>query len=124
VQREVNPMALQTQNLVLVGLGLERDAPPNAMQPPLVRGIHLRWAFAPKFGFPWYGYYLFRRSSGPGEPVCLELAGRNLHPGRLPGPMLSLPSGQFESDTSLVLTDEFPFPRGDGNVEFSLEGRT
>ena len=55
-------MALQTQNLTLVGLGSAKDTPPNAEQPPLIDGIHLRWAFKRELGFPWHGFYLFRRT--------------------------------------------------------------
>ena len=116
-------MPLQTQDLTMAGLGLEKDAPPNALQPPLVPGVHLRWAFPPARGFPWYGFYLFRRPSVRGELVCLALAGRDLRPGPLAAPTLSLPSGQIESDRPLVLTDDFPPPRGDGVVEFDLEAR-
>ena len=67
-------MALQTQNLVMVGLGIQGDSPPNPLQPPLVNGIHLRWAFKRDLGFPWYGYYLFRRLHRAGEPLCLSHA--------------------------------------------------
>jgi hypothetical protein len=34
-------MALQTQNLVMTGLGTLGDTLPNTLQPPLVDGIHL-----------------------------------------------------------------------------------
>jgi hypothetical protein len=54
-------MALQASDLVMVALGVDGDAPPLALQPPLVDGFHLRWAFPRAHGFPWYGYYLFRR---------------------------------------------------------------
>ena len=45
-------MALQTQNLVMVALGILQDSPPNAIQPPLVNGVHPRWSFPPALGFP------------------------------------------------------------------------
>jgi hypothetical protein len=63
-------MALQTNNLVMLGLGIQGDRPPNSVQPPLVDGIHLRWAFKPELGFPWYGFHLFRRSHRDGELQC------------------------------------------------------
>jgi len=62
-------MALQTSNLIMVGLGIQGDSPPNDMQPPLMDGVHLRWAFKRELGFPWHGYYLFRRNHKPGRLV-------------------------------------------------------
>ena len=57
-------MAFQTRNLWMLALGLEDDVPPSMLQPRLPNGMHLRWAFDPVKGFPWCGYYLFRRPSG------------------------------------------------------------
>jgi hypothetical protein len=54
---------LQTDDLVMIALGIDRDAPPLPEQPPLDDGIHLRWGFRRDRGFPWYGYYLYRRTS-------------------------------------------------------------
>ena len=65
-------MALQSRNLVMVGLGITGDSPPNSIQPPLTDGVHLRWAFQPSRGFPWYGYYLFRRRHQKGKPICIS----------------------------------------------------
>jgi hypothetical protein len=64
-------MPLQTDNLVMAGLGVRGDVPPNAVQPPLPDGIHLRWSFLAELGFPWHGFFLFRRLHQPGRPVCL-----------------------------------------------------
>ena len=50
----------------MVGLGSAKDTPPNSEQPPLSDGIHLRWAFKRELGFPWHGFYLFRRVHDPG----------------------------------------------------------
>jgi hypothetical protein len=65
-------MALQASDLVMVALGVDGDAPPLALQPPLVDGFHLRWAFPRAHGFPWYGYYLFRRPHEFRGERCLE----------------------------------------------------
>lgn len=62
-------MTFQTSNLIMVGLGIQGDIPPNDMQPPLMDGVHLRWAFKRELGFPWHGYYLFRRNYRPGRLV-------------------------------------------------------
>ena len=65
-------MALQTSDLAMVGIGILGDAPSNPLQPPLVDGIHLRWTFDRELGFPWHGFYLFRRFHRPGPPNCLS----------------------------------------------------
>ena len=71
-------MGLQTSDLVMVALGVNGDAPPIALQPRLVDGIHLRWASPRARAFPWYGYYLFRRPHEFHGERCLahDLAGR------------------------------------------------
>lgn len=56
-------MALQSENLVMVGLGIHADAPPLVEQPKLVDGVHLRWSIARERGFPWHGFFLYRRPS-------------------------------------------------------------
>lgn len=113
-------MPLQTQNLVMTGLGVEANAPPNALQPRLVDGIHLRWAFKRDMGFPWYGFYLYRRRHGRGEPMCVSRVMANKEPGALPSQQLATALGQFRSDQDLVLTDDFP-PAG--MVELDLRDR-
>lgn len=114
-------MALQSRkDLAMVGLGVLGDSPPNPAQPPLVDGIHLRWGFGSNAGFPWYGFYLFRRPHRGGAPLLLSGVTGDLRPGPLPARQLVTPHGQFSSDTNLVLTDDFP-PAG--AVEFDLDGR-
>ena len=83
---------LQTPNLLMFGLGIQNDHPPNSLQPPLKDGIHLRWTFPLTFdptrqvmqspGFPWHGFYLFRRPSG--EPSLWQQIPRFPYPLRLP----------------------------------------
>jgi hypothetical protein len=92
----------------MVGLGSAKDTPPNSEQPPLIDGIHLRWAFKRELGFPWHGFYLFRRVHDPGTPSWLSQ-----HIGKLPkGPQASnsidTPLGRVFSDQNLVLTEDFP----------------
>jgi hypothetical protein len=114
-------MALQSSNLMMVGLGSWKDAPPNSEQPPLVDAIHLRWAFKHNLGFPWFGFYLFRRLHKAGTLIWLSQDTRNLQPGRWPNNQLDTPQGQLSSDTNLLLTEDFPPP---GAVEFDLDGRS
>ena len=65
-------MPLQSSNLVMLALPSRGDVPPpGSGQPPLRDGIHLRWQPLPKNGFPWYGFYLYRRRHPGSEPRCL-----------------------------------------------------
>ncbi len=90
-------MRLQGNRLTMTGLGVHAggDGGTIAMglQPRMVDGIHLRWALRHDLGFPWYGFYLFRRHHRPGTPICLNapfqldttvLEGRAYHRFQLP----------------------------------------
>jgi hypothetical protein len=113
-------MVLQTRDMVMQGLGVLGDAPPSSLQPPLVDGVHLRWAFPPEHGFPLHGFYLFRRSHREGSPEPLSGVTGGLQPGPLPNNRLDTPLGEISSDVNLVLRDDFP---PSGTVEFDLDGR-
>lgn len=104
----------------MVGLGTANDAPPNSEQPPLIDGIHLRWAFKRELGFPWHGFYLFRRAHDPGTPSWLSQHTSNLPPGAWSSNSLDTPLGRVVSDKNLVLTENFPPP---ASVEFDLDNR-
>ena len=85
-------MSFQTDDLSMLVLGIEGDHPPPAAdQPALPNGIHCRWLFAPERGFPWYGFYLFRRESQPRQPRCLSLELRRFRPGPLQSGRLATP---------------------------------
>ena len=114
-------MALQSSNLMMVGLGSWKDTPPNSEQPPLLDAIHLRWGFKHELGFPWFGFYLFRRLHQAGTLIWLSQDTRNLQPGPWPDNKLDTPQGQLSSDTNLVLTENFAPPN---SVEFDLDGRS
>jgi hypothetical protein len=101
-------MPLTTNKLVMIGLGVLGDTPPNPHQPPLVDGIHLRWSFERDLGFPWFGFYLFRRPSQQDNRICLSSAAGNLPSGTLASKVFDTAIGQVSSDTDLVLTDDFP----------------
>ena len=113
-------MALQTANLMVVGLGSLRDAPPNSEQPPLTDGIHLRWTFKRELGFPWFGFYLFRRLHQRGNLSWLSQHTGQLQKGTLTSTAFPTPLGKVSSDTRLVLTEDFPPP---ASVEFDLADR-
>jgi hypothetical protein len=98
-------MALQTSQFTTIGLGVRNDMPPDPIQPKLVDGIHLRWAFQRELGFPWYGFSLFRREHREGKPVCLSEA---LKEPAAPNTTLSTPLGQLVSDRPLRFTNDFP----------------
>lgn len=113
-------MALQTQRLVMAGLGSRGDNPPNAIQPPLRDGVHLRWAMTRELGFPWHGFFLFRRIHRRPELTCISRGTASLEPGLWPSTALSVAYGEFSSDRPLVLTDDFI---ATGAVEFDLRDR-
>lgn len=113
-------MALQSSNLRMVSLSSVGDAPPTNLQPPLKDGIHLRWAFDPPFGFPWHGYYLFRRPSRERPRRCLSRDLTNRRPGPIGSPQLPTSLATMTSDKPLVLTDDF-LPAG--RVELDLRNR-
>src|SRR5688572_18537996 len=100
-------MALQTEKLRMIGLGVSQDVPPNSVQPPLLDGIHLRWAFQRGLGFPWYGFYLFRRPHQQVPSKCLSRATTGMSKGVLPDNPWNTAYGEVRSDTSLVLSDDF-----------------
>lgn len=105
--------------LSMVGLGVLNDTPPDEAQPRLVDGIHLRWAF--RQGFPWYGFYLYRRKHGRSDPICIGGSLKELGVSSWPGgPTLDLPYGRFRSDQPIIFADNFP---PSGAVEFDLEQR-
>lgn len=115
-------MALQTNRLSMVGLGVHADAPPvGSLQPTLVNGVHLRWAMQRALGFPWTGFYLFRRPHTPSAPVCLTANLGSFPAGGLGSPTLGATVGTVTSDTNLVFTEAF----APATVrELDLEGRS
>ncbi|MEA2602071.1 MAG: hypothetical protein QOF89_3063 [Acidobacteriota bacterium] len=114
-------MSFQTDDLSLLVLGIEGDQPPDAEQPALPNGIHCRWLFAPERGFPWAGFYLFRRETRPSRPRCLSPELRRFHPGNSQSLSVETPVGRLSSAKPLVFTEEFP---PDGAVEVDLNQGT
>lgn len=117
---ELDALALQGNNLAMVGLGSVGDMPPNDLQPRLPDGIHLRWASARELGFPWFGYFLFRRRHRSGKPVCVREALARMPSGSWSSSHLATPYGVFTSDVDLVFTDDFP---AEGVAEIDLGQR-
>ena len=114
-------MALQTRDLWMTTLGVLGDVPDTPLQEKLPDGMHMRWAFAPVKGFPWHGYYLFRRPSKRGrDRTCISRYVTQYQPGTAVGASLALGPGVLGSDQPLVLTDDFP-PAGVSEVD--LAGR-
>src|ERR1041385_2922444 len=100
-------MPIQTDNLVMAALGVVNDQPVNSAQPqPLTNGIHLRLAFDRAHGFPWFGYYLFRREYRKTRPQCLASRFPVEWKGTWPAPQVALPDGVFSSDTALVFLND------------------
>lgn len=114
-------MPLQSNDLVMVALGVLNDTPSVSQQPALVDGIHLRWAFPRHKGFPWHGYYLFRRQHEPRGERCVRDDFSQLSTGLLGRRVLDLSIGRLSSDKELVVRDDFtPF----GTGELDLAGRS
>lgn len=92
----------------MIALGIRGDQPLDPEQPPLVDGVHLRWAPAQEAGFPWNGFYLFRRETRPSRPRCLkrELIEHPPQPAKDPRYVTAI--GTLSSAKPLVYTDDFP----------------
>jgi hypothetical protein len=99
-------MPLQTDHLVMISQGILNDTPSIDKQPILPDGIHLRWMFQRDVGFPWHGYYLFRRPHEIKEPVCTNKNWIDQPPGSLSTSIWFIPEGVFRSDTDLSLTSD------------------
>lgn len=113
-------MPLQTNRLVMTGLGILNDAPAVDLQPPLPDGVHLRWAFQREVGFPWHGYYLFRRPHEKRGQHCVANSFTLRPVGTLGTSHWAISEGIFRSDTDLVLT----YDTGQiGTVGLDLAGR-
>ena len=118
-------MAFQTENLVMIGLGVADDQPPDEHQPKLADGIHLRWAFKRGLGFPWHGFHLYRRQHWgyrPGDLKCLKGSNPGLQKGEYFSNELEVSDFLIESDQLLVFTDDFPV-YAKGTLELDLGGR-
>jgi hypothetical protein len=115
-------MPLQGPRLALQALPVVGDQPPNALQPPLPDGIHLRWSFERAAGFPWYGYYLFRRTHSKADRVAHHpaLGSLAIQPGSA---FVSMTDGDFSSDSSLVVVN-FTAPGVPAEPGLDLSGRT
>lgn len=115
-------MPLQSLDLTMLTLGIVGDTPPNSLQPPLDDGMHLRWSFRPAKGFPWYGYYLFRRPARKRQKgLCISRDLAQYRPGSLGASHLTLGFGHISSDEPLVFTEDFP---PSGSIELDLANRS
>jgi hypothetical protein len=104
----------------MIGLGVLGDAQPNPGLPKLAEGIHLRWSFKRELGFPWHGFFLFRRPHQTARPVCFKRFFANFQPGTPLSSQLLTDYGLISSDVNLVVTEDFP-PTSER--ELDLRGR-
>jgi len=102
----------------MIGLGVLGNQPATPYQP--ADGIHLRWGCPRELGFPWYGFYLYRRPAMPGRPICLSSVSGGLKKGVWPDTKYYSAVGLVSSSENLVLTDDFA-PAN--QVEFALNSR-
>lgn len=64
-------MPSQSTDLVMIARGVSNGTSVNPTnQPRLADGVHLRFGFDRDRGFPWHGYYVFRRRHNSGKPLC------------------------------------------------------
>src|SRR5260370_6045362 len=99
-------MPLQDRNILsMIGLGTLHDSPTNSLQPKLVDAVHLRWAFRPDLGFPWHGFYLYRRNSKRETGLCLSSQLAHLKAGPLNTSSWNSGIGLVSSDKLLLLRD-------------------
>lgn len=117
-------MTLQGTHLVMSGLSVLADNPPNLLQPPLKDGIHLRWEFPPERGFPWHGFYLFRRRHHRQDPARIKDELQGFSPGPQGTKTITTQLSQISSDVDLFLTDHYPPGAPDGKPELNLSGRS
>ena len=101
-------MGLQKADLAMAGLSITGNAQFNPPNEKLAEGIHLRWGFQRELGFPWYGFYLYRRAHIPGRPICLSNIFDKLKQTSHSGKQLRTPYGTLSSDQRLIFLDEFP----------------
>lgn len=92
------------------------DQPPPH-QPRVVDGIHLRWAFPRDVGFPWYGYYLYRRPSVARHTRCFSQDFAALR-GSAPTQAWTSPLGRISSNVPLATVS-----LASGGIELDLRGR-
>ena len=111
-------MLALSARLSMIALGAQGDAPPTSIQPPLADGVHLRWGFERDEGFPWYGYFLYRRKSEDLERTCLAYGFPEMvtDPPSLTG---RVGLDEWSSDRPLVTRDDFP---ASGLPELDLGG--
>lgn len=105
-------MAIQTDDLVALGLGITGDSPPaGSLQPTaLIDGIHIQYRTSGARGFPWFGFYLFRRPHRSGLETCLSRHLREPKEGAALQASWAFPGVSLHSAVKFGLIDEFPSP--------------
>src|SRR5687767_10217162 len=91
----------------MAALGVRADAPPNELQPQLRDGVHLRWATERALGFPWFGFYLFRREHEPGKPSCGGQEILNLLDAQGPAQVIDTSLGTLRAGSDMAVTHDF-----------------
>ena len=111
-------MSIQSDDLIMVSVGALADVPTEREQPPLPDGIHLRWAFRRERGFPWYGYFLFRRPHEGRGARCVDGDLTAVGPGPTTDTTWETAAGTITSDAALVFTDDFG-PAGTAELDLT-----
>ncbi len=103
-------MAIQSDDLVVLGLGITGDVPPpGSLQPTaLVHGNHIQFRTSAAKGLPWGGFYTLRRPHNPKLHTCLapQLAKlRDRTDDKMSRPFAGV---SLHSPAGIRLIDEFP----------------
>ncbi len=107
-------MAIQSTDLTALGLGITGDLPPTSLQPQVRNGVHIRCATSFAKGFPWFGFYLFRRPRRTQLEKCLAQQLAALQPGNTGKTSLEFSGVSFTSATPIELLEASAAPAATG----------
>lgn len=96
-------MTIQSNDLTALALGITGDVPPSSLQPPVRNGVHIRYATSFARGFPWFGFYLFRRPRRTLLETCLGPQLARLKPGKTGKTRLDLAGVSFTAAAPIEL---------------------
>lgn len=103
-------MGMQSNDLTALGLGVTGDVSPTSLQPHVRDGVHIRYATSFARGFPWFGFYLFRRPRRTRLETCLAQQLAGLKPGNTGKTGLNFAGVSFAADTPIELVEKSAAP--------------
>jgi hypothetical protein len=103
-------MAIQSNDLAALGLGIVGDVPPTPLQAKVKDGVHIRYATAFEKGFPWFGFYLFRRPRRTSLETCIGPQLEPLKAANTGKTRLDLGGTSFTADRPIELIEKSSAP--------------